>query len=79
MTPVMAAVSGGAVTAAFIPALRDQIRDGEIGIPFGTINPIRVRRGEHPVVFRLAAVALSVFVALLLIACVAIVVRSFIP
>lgn len=76
MTPALAAVAGGAASAAFIPFLRAQIRDGEIGIPFGSINPILIRRDEHPLAFRLAAVALAGFVALLLIACVAILVRA---
>ena len=76
MTSSLAAILGGAVTAAYIPILRNQIRDGEVSIPFGSINPIRIRKDEHPLAFRLAAYALVSFVAFLLIACIAILVRS---
>lgn len=76
MTPAIAAVLGGIVTAAFVPILRDQIHDGEVGIPFGSINPVRIRRDEHPLAFRLAAIALGGFVAFLLIACAVILLRS---
>lgn len=78
MTPGLAAFLGGAVTAGYVPILRGQLRDGEVGIPFGTINPIRIRRDEHPLLFRCAAVLLTVAIAALLLACAAILVRSMI-
>jgi hypothetical protein len=58
MNPVAAATMGGGVIAAYLRILVRQIRSGEIGIPFGTINPIVVRRIEHPVAFLLCAVML---------------------
>lgn len=77
MSPSVAAVAGGVVTALYVPTLRQQIRDGEISIPFGTINPIRISRADHPIAFRVGAIVMGTSVALLLTACVAIVIRSF--
>ncbi|WP_267395047.1 MULTISPECIES: hypothetical protein [unclassified Sphingomonas] len=70
---MMPAVTGtliGGVTACYVPLLRDQIRDGEIGIPLTGTNPIKVRRIEHPWLFRASVVGQIVLVTLLLAAAV---------
>ena len=63
--------------AAFcLSLLRDQIRDGEAGITLSGINPIKVRRGEHALLFWLSVIGQIALAAILLIGSLAIIVQS---
>lgn len=76
MNPGLAGLFAGGLVGAYVPTLRDQIRGGRIEVPFGTINPIGVRRDEHPLAFRLCVAGMVGLVALILIASVVLVVRA---
>jgi hypothetical protein len=71
MMPAVAGTLIGGATACYVPLLRDQIRDGEIGIPLTGTNAIKVRRTEHPWLFRASVIGQIVLVALLLVGAVA--------
>ena len=76
MSPALSAVAGGTIAVGYVPILRRQLRDGTIGIPLGTINPIRIRRDEHPLAFRVAACLVGGLVMLVLLGCLLLLVRS---
>ena len=76
MNPAAAGMCGMAVTGCYVPILRDQIRDGEIGIPLNGILPVRVRRCEHPAVFRVAIAAQIMAMAVIAAGSIAILVRT---
>ncbi|EZP52520.1 hypothetical protein BW41_02280 [Sphingomonas sp. RIT328] len=77
MNPGLAGLFAGGVAGVYVPTLRDQIRDGRIEMPLGGINPIGVRRDEHPLAFLLCSVAMVGCVAILLIVSAILVVRAF--
>jgi len=78
VSPAAAGICGIGVAAVYVPIFRDQIRDGEIGIPLTGTNPIKVRRDEHPLLFRFSIVGQIALVTLIMIGSLAAIVRSFI-
>lgn len=66
MSPGVAGVLGSGLGAAYLPVLRNQIRDGEVRMPVGGTIPLRVRRDDHPLAFRLCAAAMVAAAAIIL-------------
>jgi hypothetical protein len=63
MTPAIAGMLAGGVAAGYVPSLRSQIREGEVRVPAGGVIPLRVRRDDHPLAFRLCAAGMVLLTA----------------